>query len=307
MKRKIGLLVMAYGTPYEKADIEPYYTHIRGGRKPSAEALAELTANYEAIGGISPMANITKAQMHALEEELNTLQTDCTFHARLGLKHIAPFIEDGVAALKAEHVDEIMTIVLAPHYSTMSIKTYNERAEQAASEHGLKVKSIQDWYTSPDFIQFWAKSLQKQFQLMEKQERDNAVVIFSAHSLPEKILLDNDPYPAQLEATAKLIAKEAEIDTYVTGWQSEGKTEQKWLGPDVLDLTKALHKEKGYEAFVYAPVGFVSDHLEVLFDNDIECKEVCQQIGATYYRADMPNTDTQFIKSMANTIIAKLK
>src|SRR5699024_2898305 len=155
-------------------------------------------------------------------------------------------------------------------------------------------------------IQFWAKSLQRQFQLMEKQERDNAVVIFSAHSLPEKILLENDPYPAQLEATAKLIANEAEIDTYVTGWQSEGKTEQKWLGPDVLDLTKALHEEKGYEAFVYAPVGFVSDHLEVLFDNDIECKEVCQQIGATYYRAEMPNTNDQFIKSMADTIIAKL-
>src|SRR5699024_2207529 len=132
MKKNIGLLVMAYGTPNKKEDIEPYYTHISGGREPSEEALNELTANYEAIGGISPMAKITPKQMEALEDKLNDMQSQYTFHATLGLRHIAPFIEDGVETLKGQGVDEIVTIVLAPHYSTMSIQAYNERAEQAA-------------------------------------------------------------------------------------------------------------------------------------------------------------------------------
>src|SRR5699024_605782 len=120
-------------------------------------------------------------------------------------------------------------------------------------------------------------------------EKDSACVIFSAHSLPEKIIQHGDPYPDQLKETADLIAKKANITNYEIGWQSEGNTPEPWLGPDVQDLTKDLAKNKGYTSFVYCPVGFVSDHLEVLYDNDVECKEACDEVGALYYRPEMPN------------------
>ena len=141
---------------------------------------------------------------------------------------------------------------------------------------------------------------------MSESERENAVLIISAHSLPEKILVDGDPYVEQLEETAELISKATGITEYAIGWQSEGNTPDPWLGPDVQDLTAELHEKHGYEAFVYAPVGFVSDHLEVLFDNDYECKVVCDRIGAAYYRPEMPNTDPLFIETLSNVVLKKL-
>lgn len=300
MKKTIGLLVMAYGTPYTQADIEPYYTHIRGGRKPSKEALDSLTANYNAIGGISPLAKITTSQMEALEQRLNEVQENVTFRATLGLRHITPFIEDGVVTLANSGVDEIISIVLAPHYSTMSIRAYNDRAQKAAEEAGIPYRSVDQWYDVPDFISYWANSVGEQLKLVKDKEK--AIVLFSAHSLPEKILKDGDPYAKQLEETAHLIAEAGNIKNYMTAWQSEGNTNDKWLGPDVCDVTEQLY-EKGYREFIYAPVGFVADHLEVLFDNDIECKEVCDRLGATYYRAAMPNTHPLFIEAMAKVIL----
>ena len=138
---------------------------------------------------------------------------------------------------------------------------------------------------------------------MPEQERNNAVLIVSAHSLPERILQSGDPYPQQLEDTAKMIADGAGVKDYAVGWQSEGNTPDPWLGPDVQDLTRELHKEKGYTTFVYTPVGFVADHLEVLYDNDYECKVVTDDIGASYYRPEMPNSKPEFIDAMADVVL----
>lgn len=294
---------MAYGTPYTQADIKPYYTHIRGGRPPSKEALDTLTANYNAIGGISPLAKITTRQMQALEQRLNEVQENITFRATLGLRHIAPFIEDGVVSLANSGVDEIISIVLAPHYSTMSIRQYNDRAQKACEAANIPYRSVEQWYDAPDFIDYWAKSVKAEWEKVTEKER--AIVLFSAHSLPEKILLADDPYEKQLTETAQLIANVANIPSYMTAWQSEGNTKDKWLGPDVCDVTEQLYAE-GYREFIYAPVGFVADHLEVLFDNDIECREVCDRLGATYYRAAMPNDDPLFIEAMAKVIVNHL-
>ncbi|TFB22075.1 ferrochelatase [Filobacillus milosensis] len=306
-KKKVGLLVMAYGTPYKEEDLERYYTHIRRGRKPSAEALEDLRSRYEAIGGISPLARITREQGESLEAKLNEEQDEVQFKLYLGLKHIDPFIEDAIEQMAKDGIKEAVSIVLAPHYSTFSIKSYNGRAQEEAAKHGIELSSVVDWYNEPGFIDYWVEQINKVYGSMTEEERKNSCLIVSAHSLPEKIIQDGDPYPNQLKETADLIAEQAGISEYEIGWQSEGNTPEPWLGPDVQDLTRDLFEQKGYQAFVYAPVGFVSDHLEVLFDNDVECKDVCDDIQASYYRPEMPNSHPKFISTLAKVVLDTMK
>ncbi|WP_456271896.1 ferrochelatase [Bacillus sp. AK031] len=306
-KKKMGLLVMAYGTPYKEEDLERYYTHIRHGRKPSPELVEDLRERYEAIGGISPLAKITLDQAKSLEERLNAAQEEIEFKMYLGLKHIEPFVEDAVKQMHDDGIEEAVSIVLAPHFSTFSVKSYNGRAkEEAAKLGGPEITSVESWYDEPKFIDYWVKKVKDTYAEMTEEERNGAVLIVSAHSLPERILKDGDPYPNQLQETADLIAKGAGVEHYAVGWQSEGNTPDPWLGPDVQDLTRDLYKEKNYNTFVYVPVGFVSDHLEVLYDNDYECKVVTDEIGASYYRPEMPNAQPEFIDAMATVIMKHL-
>lgn len=303
----IGLLVMAYGTPRRPEDIEPYYTHIRRGKRPPEEQLQDLKDRYEAIGGISPLARITEQQASALEQALNDRFPDKTFKSYLGLKHIDPFIEDAVSDMHRDGIEKAVSLVLAPHYSTFSVKSYNGRAHDIAQKlGGPTIASVESWYAEPKFIAYWADQLRETFSVIPKAEQEKTVVIFSAHSLPEKILQVGDPYAEQLEETARLIAEAAGIKQYAIGWQSEGNTPEKWLGPDVQDLTRELHVQKGYTSFVYCPVGFVADHLEVLYDNDVECRAVTDELGATYYRPAMPNASAAFIDCLADVVAKKL-
>jgi len=306
-KKTVGLLVMAYGTPYKEDDIERYYTHIRHGRKPPQEQIDDLKARYRAIGGLSPLAKITEAQAKQLETRLNEVQDEVEFRMYLGLKHIEPFIEDAVGRMHADGVKEAVAIVLAPHYSTFSIRSYNERAKATAEKlGGPTIYTIDQWYDEPKFLRYWSEKVKAAFAAMPEHERKRSVLIVSAHSLPEKIIQAGDPYPMQLEDTAKRIAEQAGVAHYAVGWQSAGNTPEPWLGPDVQDLTRQLHDEHGYTSFVYAPVGFVADHLEVLYDNDIECKQVTEEIGARYYRPKMPNTDPLFIDALATVVLKRL-
>lgn len=302
-KKKMGLLVMAYGTPYKEEDIERYYTHIRHGRKPADEMIQDLKNRYEAIGGISPLAKITLEQAKSLEAYLNNQQDQIEFKMYLGLKHIEPFIEDAVNQMHQDGITEAVSIVLAPHFSTFSVKSYNGRAKEEAEKlGGLTIQSVESWYLEPNFIEYWVEKLKATYDGMPAEEKDSAALIVSAHSLPEKILLSGDPYPQQLQETADLIANRAGVQDYFVGWQSAGNTPEPWLGPDVQDLTRDLYNQKGYKAFVYIPVGFVSDHLEVLYDNDIECKAVTDEVGASYYRPEMPNSHPKFVEAMASAI-----
>ncbi|OLS36472.1 ferrochelatase [Bacillus sp. MRMR6] len=306
-KKKMGLLVMAYGTPYNLDDLERYYTHIRHGRKPTTEMIEDLRNRYEAIGGISPLAKLTLEQASKLEEHLNQVQEEIEFKMYLGLKHIEPFIEDAVKQMHDDGIIEAVSIVLAPHFSTFSVKSYNGRASEAAEKLGnLKITSIESWYNEPKFIDYWADKLSAVYEQMPREEKDNSMLIVSAHSLPEKILQSGDPYPQQLQETADLIAVKAGIDQYAIGWQSAGNTPEPWLGPDVQDLTRELAEEKQVKAFVYAPVGFVCDHLEVLYDNDYECKLVTDKVGAAYYRPAMPNAQDEFIDALATVVLKTL-
>lgn len=308
MSKVRGLLVMAYGTPYTEDDIERYYTHIRHGRKPSEEHLEDLKARYKAIGGISPLAKMTQKQAETLCARLNELQSEVEYKLYIGLKHIEPFIEDAVEQMVKDGIEEAVSIVLAPHFSTFSIKTYNGRAQEAINKLGsnLKLTSVEAWYNEPKFIEYWKQAINKTFDEMSEEEREKACLIVSNHSLPEKIKQAGDPYEEQLIETAKLIQQATGIQNVEVGWQSAGQTPEPWLGPDVQDLTRELYETKGFRSFVYAPVGFVTEHLEVLYDNDYECKVVCDELGANYYRPPMPNTHPLFIDAMVDAINNKL-
>lgn len=306
-KKQIGLLVMAYGTPYKPEDIESYYTHIRHGRRPTDDLLDDLKDRYKAIGGTSPLAEITKEQSESLEKRLNERQDDVEFKVYLGLKHIHPFIEDAVKQMHEEGIEEAISLVLAPHFSTFSVKAYNKRAiETAKALGGLTITPVESWYQEPSFITYWVDQIKETFGKIPEDEQEETVVVFSAHSLPEKIISAGDPYPQQLEETAELISKEANIQHYAIGWQSAGNTPDPWIGPDVQDLTRDLFEQKGYRSFIYCPVGFVAEHLEVLYDNDYECQVVTDQLGARYFRPDMPNAKPEFIDCLASVVLKRL-
>ncbi|MDO6656697.1 ferrochelatase [Anaerobacillus sp. 1_MG-2023] len=304
MKRTIGLLVMAYGTPRSEAEIEPYYTHIRRGKRPTEEMLEDLIERYEAIGGISPLSDITTKQAQKLEDRMNEeFGEEVEFKSYLGLKHIEPFVEDAVRNMQKDGIEEAVSLVLAPHYSTLSVKTYNERARAEADKRGFpSIYSIDQWYNEPKFIQYWVNQLQSCLSQIDAKEKKKTIVIFSAHSLPERILQNGDPYPGQLEETAKHIAERAGIEHYAIGWQSEGNTPDPWIGPDIQDLTRDLFEQEGYTGFIYCPVGFVADHLEVLYDNDYECQQMTNELGAAYHRPEMPNATDEFIEILATVV-----
>ncbi|AGR17784.1 TPA: ferrochelatase [Listeria monocytogenes] len=306
MTKKVGLLVMAYGTPYKDEDIERYYTDIRHGHKPSEEMIADLRGRYHAIGGLSPLAKITEAQAYGLEKALNESQDEVEFKAYIGLKHIEPFIEDAVEAMHKDGIEEAISIVLAPHYSSFSVEAYNKRAKDAADKlGGLRIKAINDWYKQPKFIQMWADRINETAKQIPADELLDTVLIVSAHSLPEKIKQHNDPYPDQLQETADFIFEKVVVPHYALGWQSEGKTGEPWLGPDVQDLTRELYGREKYKHFIYTPVGFVAEHLEVLYDNDYECKVVTDEVGAIYHRPPMPNSDPEFLEVLRTVVWEK--
>ncbi|HAO5827493.1 TPA: ferrochelatase [Listeria monocytogenes] len=306
MTKKVGLLVMAYGTPYKDEDIERYYTDIRHGHKPSEEMIADLRGRYHAIGGLSPLAKITEAQAYGLEKALNDSQDEVEFKAYIGLKHIEPFIEDAVEAMHKDGIEEAISIVLAPHYSSFSVEAYNKRAKDAADKlGGPSIKAINDWYKQPKFIQMWADRINETAKQIPADELLDSVLIVSAHSLPEKIKQHNDPYPDQLQETADFIFEKVVVPHYALGWQSEGKTGEPWLGPDVQDLTRELYGQEKYKHFIYTPVGFVAEHLEVLYDNDYECKVVTDEVGAAYHRPPMPNADPEFLEVLRTVVWEK--
>ncbi|GGB77966.1 ferrochelatase [Staphylococcus nepalensis] len=303
MTKTVGLLVMAYGTPYKESDIEAYYTDIRHGKKPTEAELQDLKDRYKFIGGLSPLAGTTNRQAEALCEMLNHSYTDVEFKLYIGLKHIHPFIEDAVKAMNEDGIEEAVTVVLAPHYSSFSVGSYNKRAKEEADQYGIALTHVEHYYQQPKFIQYWTEKINETLAQIPENEHDETVLVVSAHSLPKGLIeQNNDPYPNELHDTAELLKAKSNIIHVAEGWQSEGNTGTPWLGPDVQDLTRALYEDYNYKNFIYTPVGFVCEHLEVLYDNDYECKIVCDELGVNYFRPKMPNTDPLFIGAIVDEI-----
>lgn len=293
----LGILAMAYGTPLSLDDVEAYYTDIRGGRPPTAELLAELTGRYRAIGGRSPLLEITHEQAQGIAERIEGAR------AFVGQKHAAPFIRDAIAAMKQQGIEKAVGLVLAPHYSSMSIGDYEKRARQAAEELGWSgdLEIVKSWHVEPDFITFLSSRVEEALTSISEVARQEAMVVFTAHSLPEKILESGDPYADQLRETAEAVAIEAGLPRWQIGWQSAGRTSVPWIGPDLLEILVEL-AAKNTPAVVVCPCGFVADHLEVLYDVDIEAKNLAEDLGIELARTRSPNTDPGFLDMLASVV-----
>lgn len=297
----IGVLVMSYGTPESLEGVEAYYTHIRRGHPPTPEQLDDLTSRYQAIvGGVFPLRENTNRQVEALQRTLDEQAGAGRYRCYQGLKHAAPFIEDGVAAMAADGVKEAVAIVLTPQFSSMSVGGYMKRAREEAEKHGIRLAEVESYHLHPELISALAKRVTNGLGKLGA-DKEGALVLFSAHSLPAKIVEMKDPYPEQLLETSRAIAEQAGIERWQFTWQSAGQTGQPWLGPDILETIEKLASE-GTKAVLVAPVGFVSDHLEVLYDLDIEASKFAAERGVHLERIDMLNDDAQYMNALADTI-----
>lgn len=304
---KIGVLVMSYGTPQSLEQIEAYYTHIRRGRPPAPEQLEELTNRYKAIvGGVFPLRENTNRQVQHLEETLNaSASNSLRFVCYQGLKHASPFIEDGVQQMAADGIQRAVGIVLAPHYSVMSVGSYMKRAQEEAQGAGIRLSCVQSYHLHPLLIQALAERVEKAFQQFPSERRNDVKVLFTAHSLPKRILDMGDPYPDQLLATSRAIAERTNITNWQFAWQSAGNTPDPWLGPDILDELERLKSEQVREVLV-CPIGFVSDHLEVLYDLDIEAKQTAGRLGMHLERTESLNTEPLYMQVLADAVNEEL-
>ena len=282
-----GVLVMAYGTPSSPDDVEAYYTHIRRGRAPTPEQLADLRRRYDAIGGVSPLLERTRAQVDALARVLGD-----EYVVALGQKHAAPFIEDGMRSLLDVGVSSVVGLVLAPHYSALSVGEYEARAKAVGP-----VTMIESWHLEPGLVDLLAERVDD--ALARFDDRSSVETLFTAHSLPARVVEMNDPYPEQVRQTGAAVAAAAGVERWQVAWQSAGRTPEPWLGPDILEVIRGLEGD-----VLVCPVGFVSDHLEVLYDVDIEARRVASERGALLERTASLNDDPRFIDVLSSVVRA---
>ena len=278
-----AVVLMAYGSPERPEDIRPYLEDIREGRPVSAEAVAELTQRYERIGGRSPLDEITERQRAALEQEVGV-------PVFVGMKHWRPRIADAVERALAGGAQTIVGLVLAPHYSRLSIEGYRERLEHAL--HGrAELRFVERWGAHEPYLD----------ALAERVRGFDGHVVFTAHSLPERILAEGDPYRDELLETSRLIAERAGLESWSFAFQSASVTGEPWLGPDILEELDVLDA-RGVERVLVCPIGFVSDHLEILWDIDVEARERAAELGLELERIESLNDDPAFIRGLADLV-----
>jgi ferrochelatase len=282
-----AVILMAYGSPATAEDVPAYLADIREGRSVSQEAIDELTDRYRRIGGRSPLDEITEAQRAALESELQV-------PVFVGMKHWRPRIAEAVEAALAEGADTLIGLVLAPHYSRLSIAGYRERLEHALQGRGELV-FIESWHDHGPFLDV----------LAERVRGFDGHVVFTAHSLPERILQDGDPYRDQLLETSRLVAERAGLAEWSFAFQSASPTGESWLGPDILEELDSL-AANGVQRVLVCPVGFVSDHLEILWDLDIEAREKAAGLGLELERIESLNDDPAFIRALTALVRERL-
>lgn len=287
-----GILVMAYGGPTALDQVKAYFTHIRGGREPTKEQLDDLVGRYKAIGGGTPLLEITNRQAAGLERALGG-RGGAKVYA--GMKHSPPFIADVMAKAKGDGVDELLCIALAPHYSSISIGGYSRAVDEANARLGgpFGVTFVKSWHDNPKLVSMWAGRVKE----AAKTAGAGASLVFSAHSLPERIISEGDPYRDELLETSELVAKAAGWKDWSFTFQSQSKTGEPWLGPDILDHLQELYDD-GKRRFISAPIGFVSDHLEVLYDIDVECQEWAKQREGKLVRCRSPNDSPEMVAAL---------
>lgn len=297
-----GVLLMAYGTPERPEQVEDYFTHIRGGRTPSPEAVERLRRRYERVGGRTPLLEITEKVCSSLERELNN-RSDVRYRVYAGMKHWHPYIGEVMPRIAADGINRVIAVALAPHFSRISIGGYHKAVDdsQAKLTNALSVTFVESWHLQPEFLDLIAALARTALAKFPAKERDKVVTVFSAHSLPQRIREWNDPYESQLLASSAAIAQRAGLVDWRFAWQSAGNTGEPWLGPDILDYLGTLHSE-GVKSVLQVPIGFVSDHLEILYDLDIEARGKAGDLGMRYERTEMPNAMPEFIRTLAAVV-----
>jgi protoporphyrin/coproporphyrin ferrochelatase len=280
-----AVVLMAYGSPERLADVPAYYADIRGGRPIAPEHLDDLVERYRRLGieDSSPLNAITEQMRAALERELE-------LPVFTGMKHWTPRIGDAAESALTAGAETIVGLVLAPHYSALSIQGYREQLEQALGGRA-ELRFVDSWHDEPGFVDL----------LASKIRGADAHVVFTAHSLPARILELGDPYQEQLLETSRLVADAAGTENWSFSFQSESPTGEPWLGPDILDHLRALH-ERGVESVLICPIGFVSDHLEIRWDLDVEAIGLAHELGLRLERIGMPNDDPAFVRTLAGIV-----
>ncbi len=305
--QKWGVLLMAYGGPNNLDEVEPYYTHILRGRKPSPEMLHDLIERYRAIGGKSPINEITFAQARLLQEKLSA-QPDLPhpLPVYVGMKHWHPYIAETVEQMLQDGITDAVGIILAPHFSRRSVAEYIGYAKEALQRHNGKMRCrfVSSWAAHPLLIACFAQKVQEAKQLFPLEAQESVQVLFTAHSLPQRILEWNDPYPEELQRTASLVAQQLGLNQWHFAYQSASGTD--WLGPDILEKLEEL-AQQGHQFVLVAPIGFLCDHLEVLYDIDIEAQQKAAELGITVKRIAMPNTDPLLIDALADIALKALR
>ena len=293
---KKGLLFLSYGSPSSKDDLVPYMTSIRRGRVPTEGEIANLTKRYDTIGQWENVELQTMAEC-----QYKTLLTLLpTMPSAIGFLHVKPSIADAVDSLVQQGVEHIIAIVTAPFFTALGTGAYEKQVQSAISKYDtVTFDCIRSWWDQPTFKEYWVKTVSECVNINK-----DLFVIFSAHSIP---LINNhggDSYALALEESAKEIAEHCKLPKWTVAWQSAVPHGQ-WLGPTVEDaINEAL--QTGADRIVFVPFGFVSNHVEVLYDNDVECKELVEAKGATYMRAPMPNCNEIFLQAMASAIIERI-
>jgi ferrochelatase len=280
-----AVVLMAYGSPERLADVPAYYADIRGGRPIAPEHLEHLVERYRRLGieDSSPLNAVTEQTRAALEAELG-------LPVFTGMKHWTPRIADAAAAALAAGADQVAGLVLAPHYSALSIAGYRDQLERALGRRAA-LHFVESWHDEPGFIRL----------LADRIGGTDAHVVFTAHSLPARILESGDPYRDQLLETSRSVAEAAGVDDWSFSFQSESPTGEPWLGPDILDHLEDLRR-RGVEQVLVCPVGFVSDHLEIRWDLDVEAREKAAELGLGLRRVEMPNADPAFVRTLAGIV-----
>jgi ferrochelatase len=293
----VGVLLMAYGTPASPDDVEAYYTHIRRGRAPTEEQLADLRRRYDAIGGLSPLLARTQAQVAGVQAALGE-----GFVCALGQKHAAPLLEDAAQSLMAAGVNAVVGVVLAPHYSALSVGEYHARvAALAGGASGVEYRPVESWHLEPALVALLAERVAVALESFNYGERVETLV--TAHSLPSRVLDMGDPYPRQLKETAQAVMAAAGVPDqgWRLAWQSAGRTPEPWLGPDILEVISQV-ADDGAAGVVVCPAGFTSDHLEVLYDVDVEARRVAEERGLRLVRTESLNDDPRLCALLADVV-----
>ena len=297
----IGVLLMAYGAANSLDEIEAYLNDIRGGRPTNPELVEMIKERYRLIGGQSPLLEITLQQAAALERSLN--QEQPLYQVFVGMRHWHPYIKDTVAKMAQDGICRMVALCLTPYYSKMSVGAYYQKLDEgiAASGTAFKVHRVESWNDHPRLIDALAKKVQAALDRFPADVRKNVPLLFTAHSLPERILAENDPYPQEFNETIEKVMEKVGPYTWRKAYQSQARTPEPWLGPDAATMINQLHSE-GHRHLLMAPIGFISDHMETLYDVDIMYREQCRSKDIHLERAESLNDSPAFIETLAAVV-----